>query len=45
MFALTYGLAIEIAQLFTLHRYFEVDDPFSNALGAMLVLPCYVVRP
>lgn len=40
-----YGVGIEVGQSFLPARYFSVDDAYANALGGVLVLPWYVVRP
>lgn len=40
-----YGVGIEMGQAFLPARYFSVGDAYANALGGLLVLPWYVVRP
>lgn len=41
--ASTYGLSIEIAQSFTPDRVFDTRDIVANTVGAMLVIPWYVL--
>lgn len=40
-----YGLAIEFGRSTLPARYFSVGDAYANALGSLLVLPWYLVRP
>jgi VanZ family protein len=42
---LTYGVGIEMGQAFVPHRYASVADAYANAIGALLVLPWYALRP
>lgn len=40
-----FGLGIEIAQSFQPMRYFSILDAYANAMGALVVLPWYLVTP
>lgn len=40
-----YGIGIEFWQSFIPNRYFSLGDAYANALGGLLVLPWYLVRP
>jgi hypothetical protein len=40
-----YGIGIEVGQYMTPVRFFSVADIIANTLGAVLVLPWYLVRP
>ena len=40
-----YGLGIEFGQLFLPNRYFSLGDAYANAIGGVLVLPWYLIRP
>jgi VanZ family protein len=40
-----YGVGIEFGQTLTPDRYFSVGDAYANALGAVLVMPWYILRP
>jgi VanZ family protein len=43
--AVMYGIGIEFGQSFLPDRYVSLEDAYANALGGMLVLPWYVLRP
>lgn len=43
--AVLYGIGIEIGQSFLPDRYFSLADAYANAVGGLLVLPWYLVRP
>lgn len=43
--AMLYGIGIEFWQSFIPQRYFSVGDAYANALGGLLVLPWFLVRP
>ena len=43
--AVLYGVGIEVWQSFIPQRYFSVGDAYANALGGLLVLPWFLVRP
>jgi len=43
--AVLYGLGIECMQYFTPDRAFDVRDIVANSLGALLVLPWYLLCP
>lgn len=45
LITLTYGMGIEIGQIFAPHRYPSVTDAYANAIGGLLILPWYVLRP
>ena len=40
-----YGIGIEFGQSLIPGRYFSLGDAYANALGGVLVVPYYVVRP
>lgn len=40
-----YGVGVEFGQSLIPQRYFSVGDAYANALGGMLVMPWYLVRP
>lgn len=40
-----YGVGIEFGQSLVPGRYFSLGDAYANALGGVLVLPWYLVRP
>jgi VanZ family protein len=42
---LAYGVGIEMGQAFVSNRYASVADAYANAIGALLVLPWYALRP
>lgn len=40
-----YGIGIEAGQAFLPERYFALGDAWANAVGGLLVLPWFLVRP
>jgi VanZ family protein len=40
-----YGVGIEIGQSFLPKRYFSMGDAYANAVGGLLVVPWYLLRP
>jgi VanZ family protein len=42
---LLYGIGIEYWQSLIPERYFSAGDAYANALGALLVVPWYLLRP
>jgi VanZ family protein len=42
---LTYGVGIEMGQAFVQNRCASVADAYANAIGALLVLTWYALRP
>jgi len=42
---ITYGIGIEMGQAFVPNRYASVADAYANAIGALLILPWYALRP
>lgn len=40
-----YGVGIEFWQSLVPDRYFSLGDAYANALGGLLVVPWYLVRP
>ncbi len=40
-----YGVGMEFGQSLIPQRYFSVGDAYANALGGLLVVPWYLVRP
>jgi VanZ family protein len=40
-----YGIGIEFGQSMIPKRYFSLGDAYANALGGVLVVPYYLVRP
>ncbi len=40
-----YGIGIEFGQSLVPRRYFSIDDAYANALGGILVIPWYIIRP
>lgn len=40
-----YGVGIEVGQAFIPYRYFSVGDAYANALGAVLIMPWFLIRP
>ena len=40
-----YGFGIEVGQAFLPERYFGLGDAWANALGGLLVVPWYLLRP
>jgi len=40
-----YGVGIEFGQSMIPDRYFSLGDAYANALGGVLVVPWYLVRP
>jgi len=42
---LAYGVGIEMGQAFVPNRYASATDAYANAIGALLVLPWYALRP
>jgi len=42
---LLYGIGIEFGQSIIPDRYFSMGDAYANALGGILVLPWYLIRP
>ncbi len=40
-----YGVGIELGQSFRPNRYYSIGDAYANALGGLLVVPYYLVRP
>jgi VanZ family protein len=45
VFTFAYGLGVEAGQSFLPERYFSVGDAIANALGAVLAMTWYAVRP
>jgi VanZ family protein len=43
--AVLYGIGIEFGQSQIPQRYFSLGDAYANALGGLLVLPWFLVRP
>lgn len=42
---IVYGIGIELAQSLTPQRHFSIVDAYANAIGGLLVIPYYFVRP
>lgn len=40
-----YGVGIEFGQAYRPNRYFSIADAYANALGGVLVIPFYLMRP
>lgn len=40
-----YGVGIEAGQALLPQRYFSLGDAYANALGSLVVVPWYLVRP
>jgi VanZ family protein len=43
--AVLFGVGIEVWQSFIPQRYFSLGDAYANALGGLLVLPWFLIRP
>jgi len=42
---IAYGIGIEVGQSFVPERYFSLGYAYTNALGAVLIAPWYLIRP
>jgi len=40
-----YGVGVEVIQAFLPARYFGLGDAYANAVGGLLVLPWFLLRP